>query len=74
MVKYASKKDKIGGIEMMRKYKVKFTAKNFTGNAALVDFGRFADKLEFPKILKKNISIKRGLVADYSISDAVMML
>lgn len=59
---------------MMRKYKVEFTAKNLTGNAGLVHFGRFADKLELPKILKKNISIKRGPTADYSISDAVMML
>ena len=39
----------------MRHYQVKFTAKNLTGNAGLVHLGKFADKLQLPKTLKKVI-------------------
>jgi len=49
-------------------------AKNLTGNAGLVHLGKFAEKLQLPKTLKKVISIKRGHTANYKIADAVMML
>ena len=58
----------------MKNFHVKFTAKNLTGNAGLVHFGRFADKLKLPQTLKKVISIKRGHTANYDVSDVVMIL
>lgn len=58
----------------MKNFHVKFTAKNLTGNAGLVHFGKFADKLKLPQTLKKVISIKRGHTANYDVSDAVMIL
>ena len=47
----------------MKNFHVKFTAKNLTGNAGLVHLGKFAEKLQLPKTLKKVISIKRGHTA-----------
>ena len=38
---------------MMRKFHVEFTAKNLAGNAGLIHLGRFADKINLHKILKK---------------------
>lgn len=40
----------------MKRFKVKFTAKNLTGNAGLVHIGKFADKLQLPQTLKKVFS------------------
>ena len=59
---------------MMKKFRVEFTAKNLTGNAGLVHFGRFADKLNLPKTIKQIVLIKRGKSAGYSVADTVMML
>ena len=56
----------------MRNYKVKFTAKNITGNAGLVHLGKFAEKLQIPKTLKKVISIQRGHTANYDVSNRVV--
>lgn len=58
----------------MKKVKVKFTEKNLTGNAGLVHFGRFIDKLNLPGILAGHLSITRGAGADYQACDAVLML
>jgi hypothetical protein len=59
---------------MMRKFHVKFAAKNLTGNAGLVHLGQFANKLQLFDILKQVISIERGHTADYSIANALMIL
>jgi hypothetical protein len=59
---------------MMKNFQVKFTAKNLTGNAGLVHLGKFAEKLQLPKTLKKVISIERGATADYEVAEIVMML
>ncbi len=59
---------------MMKNFQVKFTAKNLTGNAGLVHFGKFADKLQLPKTLTKILSNKRGPTADYEVANVVMML
>jgi len=59
---------------MMKKFQVKFTAKNITGNAGLVHLGKFAEKWQLPKTLKKVISIERGPTADYDVANVVMML
>jgi hypothetical protein len=58
----------------MKNFHTKFTAKNLTGNAGLVHLGKFADKLQLPKTLKKVISIERGHTANYDVSNVVMML
>ena len=58
----------------MKNFQVKFTAKNLTGNAGLVHFGKFADKLQLPKTLTKILSNKRGPTADYEVANVVMML
>lgn len=58
----------------MKTFQVKFTAKNLTGNAGLVHLGKFAEKLQLSKILKKVISIERGHTADYEIGNVIMML
>jgi len=58
----------------MKKFQVKFTAKNLTGNAGLVHLGKFAEKLQLPKTLKKVISIERGPTANYEVSQVIMML
>ena len=36
---------------MMRKFHTSFTEKNLTGNAGVLNIGKFAKKLELPKIL-----------------------
>ena len=59
---------------MMKKFQVQFSAKNLTGNAGLVHLGKFAEKLQLKKTLKKVISIKRGHTANYKVADVVMML
>ncbi|GAB6162870.1 hypothetical protein JCM12298_20300 [Desulfothermus naphthae] len=53
----------------MRRFHVKFTEKNLTGNAGLVLLGLFADKLKLPKMLEQHITIKRGATAQYKVSD-----
>jgi len=60
--------------QKMKPFKVKFGAKNLTGNAGLVNFGKFAKKLQLPKTLERMITIQRGHTADYSIADVVMIL
>jgi len=37
----------------MKRFQVKFTAKNLTGNAGLVHLGKFSEKLQLSKTLKK---------------------
>ena len=59
---------------MMRRFHVQFTEKNLTGNAGLVNFGRFAEKLGLDKILRQFITIKRAENADYQVTDVVIML
>lgn len=58
----------------MKRFQVEFTAKKLTGNAGLVHFGRFAEKLGLPRMLREKIGMERGANAKYSIADAVMML
>ena len=58
----------------MKTFQVKFTAKNLTKNAGLVHLGKFAEKLQLPKTLKKLISIERGPTADYKVANVIMML
>jgi len=58
----------------VRKIHVEFTAKNITGNAGLILFGQFAEKLGIKKILDRRITIKRGANADYTMGDIITML
>lgn len=58
----------------MRRFTVEFTAKNLTGNAGLVHFGQFVDKLGLRQMLEQHITIKRGENATHSIADAIIML
>lgn len=58
----------------MKKVETEFTEKNLTGNAGLVNFGRFIDKLGLPGILAAHLTIERGANADYQAGDAVLML
>ena len=50
---------------MMRKFHTKFSEKNLTGNAGLLNPGKFAEKLALPNILASHLSIVRGSTADY---------
>jgi len=59
---------------MMRKFHTKFSEKNLTGNAGLLNPGKFAEKLALPNILASHLSIVRGSTADYQVSEVVMML
>jgi len=52
----------------MKIFQVKFTAKNLTGNAGLVHLGKFAEKLQLSKTLKKVLSIERGHTANYEVA------
>lgn len=63
-----------GGTKMMRKFHVQFTEKNLTGNAGLVNLGRFAEKLGLNKILAQFITIERAENAEYQVADVIMML
>lgn len=58
----------------MKPYKVKFGAKNLTGNGGLVNFGKFAKKLGLPETLGKVITIQRGHTSEYAIADIIMIL
>ncbi len=58
----------------MKRIHVEFTAKNITGNAGLILFGQFAEKLGIKKILDRRITIKRGANADYTMGDIITML
>jgi len=58
----------------MKPVKVEFTEKNLTGNAGLVHFGRFIQKLNLKEILMKHISITRASNAVYQAADAVLIL
>ncbi|OQY54301.1 MAG: hypothetical protein B6245_21475 [Desulfobacteraceae bacterium 4572_88] len=59
---------------MMRNVKVEFTAKNLTGNAGLISFGRFIKKLGLSVLLFSHIGIVRASNADYRAKDVVIML
>ena len=59
---------------MMRKYHTIFSEKKLTGNAGLLNIGRFAEKLGLENILKKYVTIKRAPNADYQIKDVIVML
>ncbi len=50
----------------MKAIKVEFTEKNLTGNAGLVHFGRFIDKLKLHERLNSHLSITRATNADLS--------
>ena len=58
----------------MKAIKVEFTEKNLTGNAGLVHFGRFIDKLKLHERLNSHLSITRASNADYQAADVVVML
>jgi len=58
----------------MKKITVEFTEKNLTGNAGLVHFGRFIEKLGLRGILSSHLTITRAANADYQACDAVIML
>ncbi len=58
----------------MRRFHTTFSEKNLTGNAGLLNIGRFAEKLGLLGILEKHITIERAPNADYQVSDVVMML
>lgn len=58
----------------MRKFHTVFSEKNLTGNAGLLNFGRFAKKLGLAKTLARHITIKRAPNADYQVNDVVLML
>ena len=58
----------------MRRFHVKFTEKNLTGNAGLVLLGRFADKLKLAQMLEQHITIERGRTAQYQVSGIIMIL
>jgi len=58
----------------MKSVKADFTEKNLTGNGGLVHFGKFMKKLGMDKILENHLGIIRAENAQYSASDAVMML
>ena len=59
---------------MMKKFHVKFSEKNLTGNAGLVHLGKFAEKLGLGKALDRKITIQRGDTAKYQVPDTVIML
>jgi len=58
----------------MKAIKVEFTEKNLTGNAGLVHFGRFIDKLNLHERLNSHLSITRASNADYQAADVVVIL
>ena len=58
----------------MRSFHTQFTEKNLTGNAGLVQLGRFIDKLGLGKAIEDGLSIERGANARYSVVDAVLIL
>jgi len=58
----------------MKAIKVEFTEKHLTGNAGLVHFGRFLDKLKLHERLNSHLSITRASNADYQAADVVVML
>ena len=58
----------------MKAIKVEFTEKNLTGNAGLVHFGRFIDKLKLHERLNSHLSITRASNADYQAADVVVLL
>lgn len=59
---------------MMRRFHTHFSEKNLTGNAGLVNLGKFSEKLGLPKILSDHLTIKRGDSAEYQAPDVVMLL
>ena len=58
----------------MKTFTVEFTEKNLTGNAGLVQIGRFVKKLGLQRMLEDQITIKRGANARYTPGDAVIKL
>ncbi|MBT9166613.1 MAG: hypothetical protein DDT25_01306 [Chloroflexi bacterium] len=58
----------------MRTFSTEYTAKNLTKNAGLVNLGKFADKIGLPRILDRRLTLKRGVTADYTMAEVVMML
>ena len=59
---------------MMKKFHTHFTEKNLTGNAGLLNLGKFAEKLGLSTILDNQLTIKRAPNAEYQASDVVIML
>jgi hypothetical protein len=59
---------------MMRKFHTCFTEKNLTGNAGLLNIGKFAKKLKLPEILDEHLNIERASNAEYQVNTVVMML
>jgi hypothetical protein len=55
-------------------FRVEFSDNKLTGNAGLVQLGRFAKKLGLHNILERNLSISRGHNAKYDIATAILML
>ena len=64
----------LGGTDQVKRYKAEFTAKNLTGNAGLLNLGKFAEKVGLKSMLEQHLTIKRRSNARYSPADAVMML
>jgi len=58
----------------MEHFKIEFSEKHLTGNAGLVQMGRFLKKLNMHQLLKSMISIERGATAEYHIADIVIVL
>jgi len=58
----------------MRKYYTTFSEKNRTGNAGLVHWGRFAEKLGIRKMLDSIRTVQRAPNCDYQVSNAATML
>lgn len=58
----------------MKKVKVEFTEKELTGNAGLIHFAKFIEKLGLAEILATHINITRGAGAEYQVSAVLVML
>lgn len=56
----------------MKPFTVKFTEKSLTGNAGLVQIGRFIKKLGLQQLLERHLTIRRGANANYTPGDAVI--
>lgn len=58
----------------MKNVTVKFDEKKLTGNAGLIHFARFIEKLNLHNELNRLIQIDRAPNADYQVSDVIIML
>lgn len=59
---------------MMKSVQVEFTGKKLTGNAGLIQFGRFIQKLKLKPLLEHMVTIQRGENAVYQIADVALMI